>query len=506
MKKRLMSLFTAFALIFMLGAVLPAGGLKAIAASAMTVSVSFDSEKAELTVTWTEAQDAARYEAYIKNKKASGDYDYMPGADARKVSAGEERKTVYERSFFQDYGFGTSDYIVTVKAFDSNGKIIETADSKVITTDYDILDMPSTVILSTYGIASWSKVENAAYYSVMIIDSQTDKVVTAFSTAALREDVSEHLTAGGKYYMLVCSQPSIKSTPIYRYSSNTTSMVMTYMSKSDITGIKWDRFKLGWDKYQDASKYKLLLYKGTYDDYYNYKKYGEYESGTNSFDFADVFGEAGYGRYRAYVTACSANGQPISKMTISLSTDYFRPVDSVNVSITAPAAGKNPDFNVTAADKSIIVSDNSDGNDNFKCKWCCAGTTTPMSEDETFENGKKYTAYFYVSHKDVQGEEPLCVNENTSVKVNNGVAAKYVGYNGNGALFSVTFTAARKAGDINGNDKVDLTDVILFKQFIAGWKVTINKPNADVNGDGKADIKDVIILKQHLAGWNVKLV
>jgi hypothetical protein len=60
-------------------------------------------------------------------------------------------------------------------------------------------------------------------------------------------------------------------------------------------------------------------------------------------------------------------------------------------------------------------------------------------------------------------------------------------------------------GDVNDDGKVDISDVTVLKQSIAGWNVKINKSNADVTGDGKVTVADVALLKQSLANWNVTL-
>ncbi len=63
----------------------------------------------------------------------------------------------------------------------------------------------------------------------------------------------------------------------------------------------------------------------------------------------------------------------------------------------------------------------------------------------------------------------------------------------------------RKPGDVNGDGEVNIKDVTLLKQYLAKWKVNINKSNADVTGDGEVNIKDLTLLKQYLAKWKVTL-
>ena len=56
-------------------------------------------------------------------------------------------------------------------------------------------------------------------------------------------------------------------------------------------------------------------------------------------------------------------------------------------------------------------------------------------------------------------------------------------------------------GDVNGDSKVNTTDVILVRRFIAGgYDVSINKSAGDVNADGKVNATDVILMRRFIAG------
>ena len=62
-------------------------------------------------------------------------------------------------------------------------------------------------------------------------------------------------------------------------------------------------------------------------------------------------------------------------------------------------------------------------------------------------------------------------------------------------------------GDLNGDGKLNLYDLVVLSQFNAKWEGlgTIKKLAADINGDKKSDLDDITHFAQHLAGWNVEL-
>lgn len=70
-----------------------------------------------------------------------------------------------------------------------------------------------------------------------------------------------------------------------------------------------------------------------------------------------------------------------------------------------------------------------------------------------------------------------------------------------------TVCGAKEAlpGDLNGDGKVNILDLIRLKKYLAGAKVEL-VGSADVTGDGKVNILDLIRLKKYLAGAKVELV
>lgn len=68
------------------------------------------------------------------------------------------------------------------------------------------------------------------------------------------------------------------------------------------------------------------------------------------------------------------------------------------------------------------------------------------------------------------------------------------------------------SGDINGDEKIDLNDVVALAQYVAGWEIEIFVDSANVNhstdaeGNPTIDLNDVVHLAQYVAGWeNIEL-
>ena len=60
-------------------------------------------------------------------------------------------------------------------------------------------------------------------------------------------------------------------------------------------------------------------------------------------------------------------------------------------------------------------------------------------------------------------------------------------------------------GDSNGDGRVNGLDLVVLRQYLAGWSVTIDPTVTDVTDDGKCNALDLIRLRQYLADWDVTL-
>ncbi len=63
-------------------------------------------------------------------------------------------------------------------------------------------------------------------------------------------------------------------------------------------------------------------------------------------------------------------------------------------------------------------------------------------------------------------------------------------------------------GDANGDNKVDMKDVVLLRKYMAnfdydtGTSTVAVYPGADANGDGSIDMKDVVLLRKYMANYD----
>lgn len=63
-------------------------------------------------------------------------------------------------------------------------------------------------------------------------------------------------------------------------------------------------------------------------------------------------------------------------------------------------------------------------------------------------------------------------------------------------------------GDVNGDGKINVTDILLMRRYIAGgYNVNINEAAANVNNDAKVNAVDVTLVRRYVAGgYNVTLM
>lgn len=62
------------------------------------------------------------------------------------------------------------------------------------------------------------------------------------------------------------------------------------------------------------------------------------------------------------------------------------------------------------------------------------------------------------------------------------------------------------ACDVNGDGKLNTSDVVIYLRYIAGWGgLKFDIGVADANGDGKYNTTDVVLMLRYIAGWSITL-
>ena len=66
--------------------------------------------------------------------------------------------------------------------------------------------------------------------------------------------------------------------------------------------------------------------------------------------------------------------------------------------------------------------------------------------------------------------------------------------------FAENATTSVLNGDANDDGSVNMKDVLVMRQFLAGIDVTINEVAADINGNGRVGMADILSIRKHIAG------
>ena len=83
---------------------------------------------------------------------------------------------------------------------------------------------------------------------------------------------------------------------------------------------------------------------------------------------------------------------------------------------------------------------------------------------------------------------------------------KFVGSDGANKDIAICNSSTKvfnySVGDLNGDDKYDIADVILILKIIAKWDLPdVFKEAGDVNGDGRTNTMDATYYLKAIAGW-----
>ncbi|MDD5923408.1 MAG: Ig-like domain-containing protein [Clostridia bacterium] len=173
----------------------------------------------------------------------------------------------------------------------------------------------------------------------------------------------------------------------------------------------------------------------------------------------------------------------VSNNTISLA----------QATITTPVADSTPDMSINVPkDENYIASIE---------YWCVEGQDeTPLTGLDTFESGKTYNVCIKFT-----ATNGYLFTEKTHFSLN-GQEVTTESTNGTEAIISKTFECSEATtevlcGDVNGDEKITMEDVVLIQKEIA--KLVELKDNeklaADVNFDEKITMEDVVLIQKYIA-------
>lgn len=205
---------------------------------------------------------------------------------------------------------------------------------------------------------------------------------------------------------------------------------------------------------------------------------------------------AGNGTW-AHVTYNGINGYA--------SMQYLRKVasSSQNTSTNSASSSLQPSVVLTTPNSGMQNVSLGAANDTCYCSTAYAGKYKITTQNSNLRLRSKHSTD---SSSQILANMPKgAIVEVTAM--GNGWA--HVTYNGkNGYASSEYLTRCEEAapsnvlkGDVNGDGKVDLTDLSQLKLYRAKIQTTLARmDNADINGDGKVDLVDLTRLQLHISG------
>ena len=181
------------------------------------------------------------------------------------------------------------------------------------------------------------------------------------------------------------------------------------------------------------------------------------------------------------------------EITVDISVGNNSGITALSVNIDYPEQ-----LTLTSVEYPLLFSSKATGSNRLRSPFTVSWYS-PSSENES-ENGVFATLTFTVSEDAQVGNYPITLSydednvfdidyENVAFGVKNGALTVY----------------DHIPGDVNGDGKVNMKDIVFLQQYINGWSVNLRVEFGDVNGDKKVNMKDIVLLQQFLNGWEVVL-
>ena len=276
-----------------------------------------------------------------------------------------------------------------------------------------------------------------------------------------------------------------------------------------------------WNATSDTTEYDLKIWKGTVWEGDAYKILWSEKGTSVSVNLPEGYYEAYVDSRNKYSITMSDN---VVKFTVSHGTSYvFSDSFIASISKGDYCLGATEDGNVTLQTKYNgdnqkwkfeLQEDNAYRITNIKYNKCLDvyNYDTANGTNVQIWTPNDSNAQFFYIRQDSDGYSliPKCslgsAVDITDNVIGNGTNIQEWSYQGdNKQIFDIEIEPSVSPGDINGDKKVNMKDLVLLQQYLNNWDVAINEKAANVNGDEKINMKDLVLLQQYLNGWEVEL-
>ena len=287
------------------------------------------------------------------------------------------------------------------------------------------------------------------------------------------------------------------------------------------TGTTFSPTVFSWNATSDTTEYDLKIWKGTLWEGDAYKIIWGLHGTSCSVELPEGYYEAYVDSRNKYSITMSDN---VVKFTVSHGSSYvFGDSFIACVSKGDYCLGATEDGNVTLQTKNNgdnqkwkfeLHEDNAYRITNIKYNKCLDVYNYDTANGTNIQirtPNDSYAQFFYIrQNSNGYSLIPKCslgsAVDITDDLIGNGTNIQEWSYQGdNKQIFDIEIEADVSPGDINGDKKVNMKDLVLLQQYLNNWDVTINEKAANVNGDEKINMKDLVLLQQYLNNWDVEL-
>ena len=191
---------------------------------------------------------------------------------------------------------------------------------------------------------------------------------------------------------------------------------------------------------------------------------------------------------------------PKKKLTVSRwFTCHALLITSASCTVTEPVAGQKPSYTATVpAGKGYQVEEDfTDGTWVNGVLWQNVTDNKDMTENDTFENGKQYTATVLL---DSAAGYSFASNVSGTL---NGENAEVINYGDGTIAVYRTFTCQTTAilGDVDFDGNIEIRDVTWIQRYATEMDLpfTVKKKTADIDGDNNITVMDATLIQYYLA-------